>query len=63
MARPTTSDISAYLDKLSMQASFLQDPALIEAHRFIERLLELPVQRGESAFPTDPVESWNSKAA
>lgn len=54
MTRPTASEISAYLDKLSMQASFLGDPALIEAHLFIQRLLGEPIQNNEPAASESP---------
>jgi hypothetical protein len=46
-----------------MQASFLGDPALIEAHQFIERMLEVPIQTEELAVAASAVRDRKSKAA
>jgi len=39
MSAPSRSEIADFLTKLRMQASLFQDPAIIDAVEFIERLV------------------------
>lgn len=58
MTRPTPAEIEDYCEQLRMQASFLRDPALIEALSFIDRLVSEPVE--DTKYPRSSYELSNA---
>jgi hypothetical protein len=53
MLEPSPAEIRAFIQKLRTQASFLGDPALIDAADFIQRMYDYAQMRAAGAKPAN----------